>query len=133
MGDIINVRCKACKREWQCFIGNGLLHSKKENILAAFSGERRQQAENLLSTSKFPAFDFQYRLAVCCHCHNIAAVPVLQSMDSEETCVGSCPLCGKETQALCAEEESAEAWSKKTACPVCKSRALQAADGGYWD
>lgn len=133
MGEIIHVRCKTCKREWQCFTGNGLLHGKKENILAAFSEERRQQAENLLFTSKIPAYDFQYRLAVCCHCRNIVAVPVLQSMDSEEACFGLCPLCGKETEALCAEEESAKAWSKKTACPVCKSRALQAEDGGYWD
>ncbi len=133
MGEIINVRCKSCKKEWQCFAGNGLLHGKKENILAAFSDKKRQQAEDLLLASKIPAYDFQYRPAVCGHCQNIVAVPVLQSMDSEEACVGLCPLCGKEIKDLCTEAEGVKGWSKKTECPVCKSKALQAGDGGYWD
>lgn len=133
MGEIINVRCRACKKEWRCFTGNGLLHGKKESVLAAFLEKERQQAESLLAASAVPAYDFQYRLAVCRHCHNVVAVPVLRTVESDVTCVGSCPLCGEKTKNLCAEELSAETWSGKTACPVCKSRALLAEEGGHWD
>lgn len=133
MGEIINVRCRSCKAEWQCFIGNGLFHGKKENILSAFSIERRQQAENLLSAGKIPAFDFRYSPAVCEHCQSIVAVPVLREMDSEACCVGQCPVCGEEIKNLCTEEQGVEQWSQKTACPVCKSRALETDDGGCWD
>lgn len=133
MGEIINVRCEFCKKEWQCFVGNGLLHGKKENLIVAFTEERQQQAERLLASSKMPAFDFQYRIAVCSHCQNVVAVPVLRDIDSEETCVDLCPLCGKETEHLFTEEQSMEEWSKNTACPVCKRTALRTEDGGYWD
>ena len=133
MGEVINVRCKACKKEWQCFTGNGLLYGKKESVLAAFSEKERQQVHDLLAASEIPAYDFQYRLAVCGHCHNVVAVPVLRMVDSEETCVGLCPLCGEKTKNFCAEELSAEEWSEKTACPVCKSKALLVEEGGHWD
>lgn len=133
MGEIIDVRCESCKKEWRCFTGNGLLHGKKENVLVAFSEQERQRVESLLAASTIPAYDFQYRLAVCGHCHNVVAVPVLRAVDSEEICVGLCPLCGKKTKNLCAEEQSAEEWSEKTACPVCKSRRLQAETVGDWD
>lgn len=133
MGEIINVRCKACKKEWQCFAGNGLLHGKKESILAAYSEEKRQQAERMLEASKIPAYDFQYRLAVCEQCQNVVAVPVLHAAEGGETCVGLCPLCGSETKYLCAEGQDMEVWCGKTACPVCKNKALLAEDGGYWD
>lgn len=133
MGEIINVRCKACKKEWQCFTGNGLLHGKKESVLAAFLEKERHQAECLLAASAIPAYDFQYRLAICGHCHNVVAVPVLRTVESDEACVGSCPLCGKRTKNLCAEGLRAEEWSEKTACPVCMRKALLAETGGHWD
>lgn len=133
MGEIINVRCKACREEWQCFTGNGLLHCKKENILAAFSEEKRQQAERMIAESKTPAYDFQYRPAVCGHCHSVVAVPVLRASDSEEICVDLCPMCGEEIKNFCPEELSVEEWSQKTACPVCECRKLETEDGGYWD
>lgn len=133
MGEIINVRCKTCHREWQCFTGNGLLHGKKENILAAFSEERRSLAEGLIAKSGIPAYDFCYRLAVCGHCRNVVAVPVLRAADSEESCVGLCPVCGEKIQNLCREEQDVEEWTKKIACPDCKRKTLQAEEGGYWD
>lgn len=133
MGEVINVHCKACKKGWQCFTGNGLQHGRKEMILAAFPAQDRQQVESLLAASMIPAYDFRYGLAVCVHCHNVVAVPVLRAVDSEDICVGRCPLCGEKTKSLCAEEQSAEEWSKKTACPVCKSHRLQTETVGDWD
>ncbi|MDE6601838.1 MAG: hypothetical protein K2K90_06690 [Lachnospiraceae bacterium] len=133
MGEIVNVRCKACKREWQCFTGNGLLHGRRETILAAFLEEDRQQAESLMEAGRIPAYDFQYSLAVCRHCHNVVAVPVLRVADSEETVTGRCPLCRKGTEDLCTEEQSVEEWSEKTACPVCRCRKMETREGGHWD
>ncbi|MDE5937729.1 MAG: hypothetical protein K2H37_01435 [Lachnospiraceae bacterium] len=133
MGEVINVRCKACKKEWQCFTGNGLLHGRKETVLAAFSEKDRQQAQRLMEESKIPAYDFQYRLAVCGQCHNVVAVPVLRSADSEETVTGGCPLCGENIKDLCEEEQSVEDWSEKTACPVCKCMRMEAEESGQWD
>lgn len=133
MGEIINVRCKACKNEWQCFTGNGLLHGRRDHILAAFSEEKRQQAERLLTAREIPDYTFQYRPAVCGHCQVMTAVPVLRAADGEETCVGLCPRCGREVKNYCEEEQDVEKWSKMTACPVCKKKMLQAEDGGYWD
>ena len=133
MGEVINVRCKACKKEWQCFTGNGLLHGRKEAVLAAFSEKDRQQAERLMAESRIPAYDFQYRLAVCGHCHNVVAVPVLRAVDSEDAVTDGCPLCGKNTKDLCAEEQSVEEWGEKTACPVCKCRRLETEEVGQWD
>lgn len=57
MGEVINVRCAACKKEWQCFTGNGLLHGRMEAVLAAFSEEERQQAERLMGAGPFPLYD----------------------------------------------------------------------------
>lgn len=133
MGEIVNVRCRACNREWQCFTGSGLLHGKKENILAAFSEKRRLRAEELMAKSSIPAYDFRYRLAVCAHCQNVTVVPVLQALDGEEICVGLCPLCESEVRDLCAEEQSAGKWSKQTVCPNCGDRTLIAEEGGEWD
>lgn len=133
MGEVINVRCKACKKEWQCFTGNGLLHGRKETVLAAFSEEDRQQAVNLLGEGPFPLYDFQYRLAVCGHCHNIVTVPVLQAVESGEQVTGRCPLCGQKAENLCGEEQNVKEWSEKTACPVCRSRRLDAEEAGHWD
>lgn len=133
MGEIINVRCKSCKREWQCFTGSGLLYGKKEHILAAFSEGERRHVESLFAASAIPAYDFQYRLAVCGHCHNVVAVPTLGMMDSEETYVGLCPLCGKKTKNFCPAEMEIELWCEDMACPVCKSQGLYTEEGGYWD
>lgn len=133
MGEIIHVRCKSCKKEWQCFTGNGLMHGRKEAVLAAFSKEERQQAENLMGAAPVPLYDFQYKLSACGHCHNIVAIPVLRAADSDEVFVGKCPLCGKKTKSLCGEEQGMEKWSKKTACPVCKSRSLETEETGHWD
>lgn len=133
MGEVINVRCAACKKEWQCFTGNGLLHGRMEAVLAAFSEEERQQAERLMGAGPFPLYDFRYSLTVCGHCHNVVAVPVLRDVDSDEILTGKCPLCGKRTKSLCGEEQSVEKWSEKTACPVCKSRRLEAVEEGHWD
>lgn len=133
MGEIINVRCMACNQEWQCYTGSGLLHGKKENIIAAFSKGRRQQAESMIAASEIPAYDFQYRLAVCGHCQKIVAVPVLRIADCEEVCVGLCPFCEGETTQLCREEQGVLEWSRKTSCPICNSSALLTEDGGYWD
>lgn len=133
MGEMINVRCKVCKKEWRCFTGNGLLHGRKEGVLAAFSEDERKQAENLMGAATVPLYDFQYRLAVCGYCQNIVAIPVLRVVDSDEILEGKCPLCGKKTKNFCGEEQSTEKWSKKIACPICKSRSLEMEEIGHWD
>lgn len=133
MGEIINVRCKACKREWRCLTGCGLLHGRKEAVLAAFSVEERPFVESMLAVEEIPVYDFGYRLAVCGHCRNVTAVPVLTLLDRDETYVGRCPSCGEKTQEPCPEEGSVEKWSEETACPFCNSRKLEVGEVGSWD
>jgi len=47
MGEIIKVCCNACKKEWRCMEGSGLLYGKKESIIGAFS--ERERAKLLAS------------------------------------------------------------------------------------
>ncbi len=125
MGDIIKVCCKACKKEWRCMEGIGLLYGKRENVIGAFSEQERAEVAAWMEKSKIPAYDFTFRLAVCNHCHNVVSVPTL-TVEEDETYIGNCPACGKKTRKPIVE------W-KRTACPVCKSRALEAETEGQWD
>lgn len=125
MGEIRSVECKACRAKWQCMEGVGLLYGKKENIIAAFSEHERAAIAARMESSKIPAYDFSFQLAVCSHCQNVVSVPTLAVGDGE-TCVGACPVCGKKTKKPISE-------LKRTACPVCKSKTLQARTEGYWD
>lgn len=133
MGEIVNVRCNACKREWRCLTGCGLLHGRKETVLAAFSAKERPLVESLLGVKKIPVYDFGYRLAVCGHCRSVTAVPVLTLMDRDAPYVGRCPSCGEKTKEPCPEEESMEEWIKEAACPVCNGTKLEVEEVGSWD
>lgn len=125
MGEIISVRCNACTREWQCMEGVGLLYGKKENIINAFASHERVAVAARMERSEIPAYDFSFRLAVCSHCQNVVSVPTLM-VGEDEMYVGACPACGKKTKRPILE-------LKRTACPVCKSRALLAENRGSWD
>lgn len=125
MGEIIKVCCKACKKEWRCMEGSGLLYGKRENIIEAFSERERAEVTVQIERSAIPAYDFTYQLTICHHCKNVINVPVLVTGE-DETYVGSCPACGRKVKLLPLEPE-------KTACPVCKSKALEAETVGHWD
>lgn len=133
MGEVMHVQCGACKGTWRCAMGNGLAYADKKNIIAAFWEKEREQVETLLAKSGIPVCDFRYGLAVCTHCHNVVSVPALGLSEDDEPYVGLCPVCGRKTRTLCREEENVEAWSRKTACPVCKSMKLEIVDSSYWD
>lgn len=125
MGEIIKVCCNACKKEWRCMEGSGLLYGKKESIIGAFSERERAKVTAQIEKSEIPAYDFTYRLTVCHHCKEVVNVPVLVTGE-DETYVGSCPACGRRAKLLASEME-------KTACPVCKSRTLKVKTVGHWD
>lgn len=133
MGEVICVRCANCKTTWRCVTGNGLAYANKANIIAAFSEKEREKVEALLAKSEIPAYDFRYGLTICTHCHSVVSVPMLGLSVDDVPYVGFCSLCGKKTTNLCAEEQDVEAWSEKTACPVCKSKKLEIEDISYWD
>lgn len=133
MGEVMHIRCGACSETWRCIMGNGLAYANRANIVAAFSEKDRENVEALLAASEIPAYDFRYGLAVCGHCHSLVSVPMVGLSADDEPYVGSCPMCGKKTKAFCTDEENVEAWSKKTACPVCKSRKLEVEEVSHWD
>lgn len=125
MGEIKDVRCGACGAKWRCMEGSGLLYGKKENIIDAFPERERPEVIAQIERSEIPAYDFNFRLTVCHHCKNVVNVPVLVTVDGEIH-VGACPACGRKAKLLVSELE-------KTACPVCRNKALKVEEGGHWD
>lgn len=125
MGEIMDVRCSACGAKWRCMEGSGLLYGKKENIIAAFAQQEQPEVIAQIERSKIPAYDFNFRLTVCSRCKNVVNVPVLGTVEGE-THVGACPACGSRVEILTSELE-------KTACPVCKNKALKVEEDGHWD
>lgn len=124
MGTIVKIICGSCHKEWDCRTGCGLLHGKLENAAGLYQEEIRKSILASVQQTRFPQFDFAYRLAVCKECQDIVSIPVLSLSQTHMKYVGSCENCGKRVELI----ENV----RQTTCLRCKG-ALESENIGMWD
>lgn len=124
MGVIEKVTCNACKREWECQTGCGLMHGSLETVAGLFE----DKAEEILAyqaVEQFPLYDFAYQLGNCTKCYDVVSVPTLKMLKSNTEYIGTCPKC-KGVVSLIQDIE-------QTPCVICGKKALKKANTGHWD
>lgn len=125
MGVVVKAVCGACKGQWQCETGCGIMHGEIEGVLPLFPEGIRRQIEAAIGNRAFPAFTFAYQLSCCGHCGSIESVPVLKLTDIGKEYTGVCGKCWQNTELI---ENIGD-----TPCPVCHKKALTVEETGIWD
>lgn len=125
MGQIVKITCASCKTEWECRTGCGILHGDLNRVAGLYPPEQCRKIRNYAEATKFPLFDFGYRLSRCLHCKQIGSVPVLKLTDEHTACVGTCSQCMQEIELI--EDIGL------TECPVCHQKSLVEEPAGLWD
>lgn len=125
MGQLVKITCTFCKSEWECKTGCGILHGDLNRVAGLYPPEQCRRIRDYAETTKFPFFQFGYRLSLCPHCKHIGSVPVLK-LEAEDTAyVGACEQCMQEIELI---EDS-----RNTECPVCHRKSLEEEPVGMWD
>ncbi len=127
MGEIMRIRCRRCRKKWQCIAGCGLQHGRKENIIASFQKEEQAQVSEWLGKSRIPLYDFRYQIVPCRFCKSLVSVPVLRGIEDDAIFVGVCPTCKGEIEMPLPEDASG------IACPACGNISLTIDEVGHWD
>lgn len=125
MGEIVKVTCSSCRADWQCITGCGIMHGTLESVTSIYPEDVRKEIRDCVGDTRFPLFDFGFRLARCGQCSSITSVPVLTFPDIHRKFVGSCGKCGHKTE-LIEDLESIP-------CPICHKESLSAKESGMWD
>lgn len=125
MGVIRQYQCPSCRESWELCIGHGMKHGVLGRVIEEFPEDIRLKIVKDVQGRELPLFHFQYQAAVCGHCQDIVAIPVLQLLESGQSYVGRCPECGSEAK-LTAEDSP-------VVCPGCGKALLDIRDTGRWD
>lgn len=123
MGRISQFVCPECRQAWKINLGHGLRHAVLDKVLNEFSQEMREKILARIGGQQIFDFDFNYRAAVCGHCGEVVAVPVLGLRGMGEPFVGECPACG----------HAPEIGGETLACPHCGAARLEEQTVGMWD
>ena len=125
MGKTLELTCPSCNEEWQLRTGHGLAHATLENVLGAFPKEVQEKILSDTASERFPAFDFQYRPAICATCRKPVAAAEITLHATGATYMAPCPDCGATVSFF---EEGAD-----SPCPSCGQATLSIQDIGFWD
>ena len=125
MGVVEKVTCTACKQEWECRTGCGLLHGSLKNVAKLFEEPVAAEIRAHQEMEPFPVYDFGYQLGNCTKCYDVVSVPVLKMRKSQKEYIGTCPKCGEMVNLI---EDI-----KHTPCVICGKTALQSENVGHWD
>jgi predicted RNA-binding Zn-ribbon protein involved in translation (DUF1610 family) len=125
MGRISKFLCPSCNKSWQTTLGHGIDHAVLENILDIFPPEIQKSILSDIEGGQIPAFEFNYRPAVCTRCRKVLSVPVIYLHRTKKTYSSVCPDCGNDVT-IQSEDE-------KLICPHCQNSALSVEDIGIWD
>lgn len=125
MGIIQKFKCPSCEMSWEVFLGHGMGHALIEDVLDVFPSDIRQKILADTQGEQFPAFEFNFRPAVCWHCRKVVSIPVIDLPQSGHTYFPNCPECGTSVSVRQEDEE--------LICPHCGKSALSAEAAGRWD
>lgn len=125
MGQIVKITCTACKSEWECKTGCGILHGDLNRVAELYPPEQCRRIRNCAKSTDLPLFEFGYQLSRCLHCGHVGSVPVLKLGAENTSCVGVCVQCMQEVELI---EDIRE-----TECPVCHRKSLKEEPAGMWD
>lgn len=125
MGLIKEFRCSSCCKTWKIFTGHGKNHGILNQVLGAFPSDMKKEIIADIKGDLEPLFLFNYQTAVCHQCQSLSSVPVLRFLETEQSYMGKCPLCGGEAKIL--EDDS------HILCPQCQKESLSVQEVGHWD
>ncbi|MCI9594960.1 MAG: hypothetical protein HFG51_12655 [Lachnospiraceae bacterium] len=125
MGVIQQFSCPSCQKTWKLRTGHGIRHAALGQVMEVFSEDIQRKIVAEVTGGQLPLFYFGYQAAACEHCREMAAVPVLRLIESNQTFVADCPGCGSKVEVL--EEDTL------VNCPACQKAKLKEQDVGIWD
>ena len=125
MGVIQQFSCPSCQKTWKLRTGHGTRHAALGQAMEVFSEDIQRKIVAEVKGGQMPLFSFGYQEAVCTHCKDVVALPVLRLVESGQTFIAGCPMCGSEAE-LVEEEASVN-------CPSCQKAKLAVKDVGHWD
>lgn len=125
MGVRVKVTCRACKSEWDCRTGCGVMHGRLEKVAGLYPDGIQKAIMERAAQMEFPVYDFGYRLARCERCRAVVSIPALSFGSDGVEYAGTCAGCGQEADRM----ETVE----QTQCPVCGEMALEQEETGLWD
>lgn len=125
MGVIQQFTCPSCLKNWKLRTGHGIRHAALGQVMEVFSEDIQRNIVAQVTGGQMPLFYFGYQEAVCEHCRNIVAVPVLRLIESNQTFIAGCPECSGEVKVI--KEET------PVNCPACQKAKLRVQDVGNWD
>ena len=93
MGVRVKVTCRACKSEWDCRTGCGVMHGRLEKVAGLYPDGIQKAIMERVAQMEFPVYDFGYRLARCERCRAVVSIPALSfgsdGVEYAGTCAGN--------------------------------------------
>lgn len=125
MGVIKEFTCPSCHKTWNLHLEHGLMHGDFKRVLKEFPADVQNEILENACVTPTPLFSFHYRAAICHHCEEVTAVPVMYLHETKQTYKAGCPICGRAVELM---EKASE-----ITCPKCKKNSLSSKEIGHWD